>query len=201
MTISEHLVDFASIDRLFHQLGIDLDPAECHGSLCGLLCASGTISGSVWINQVLAGHLDLTETEKPPSQGQVEDADHRVLLNLYKETVGCLDDPEYRFSLLLPEDGEPLALRVEALARWCQGFLMGLGIGGLRDQSMLPDDSLEAIRDFVEISRLSRGEVSADNEDESAFAEIVEYVRMAVLMVYEELRPLRTARPNGAPVH
>jgi uncharacterized protein YgfB (UPF0149 family) len=57
------------------------------------------------------------------------------------------------------------------------------------------------MRDFVEISRLGHGDGDDGNEDETAFAEIAEYVRMAVLLVYEELRPLRTARPDGAPVH
>ena len=57
------------------------------------------------------------------------------------------------------------------------------------------------MRDFVEISRLGRGEDGEKEEDQAAFAEIVEYVRMAVLLVYEELRPLRAARPPDAPVH
>ena len=57
------------------------------------------------------------------------------------------------------------------------------------------------MRDFVEISRLSPGEGGDGNDDETAFAEVVEYVRMAVLLVYEELRPLRAARPADAPVH
>ena len=120
---------------------------------------------------------------------------------LYKEPAGQLDDPEFGFSLLLPDDTVPLAQRVESLALWCQGFLAGLGLGGLQDQSKLPGDSHEVMRDFVEISRLGHGDDGVTNEDEAAFAEIVEYVRMAVLLVYEELRPLRTVRPDGAPVH
>jgi uncharacterized protein YgfB (UPF0149 family) len=36
----EHVVDFEKIESLFHQLGLRLDPAECHGNLCGLLCAT-----------------------------------------------------------------------------------------------------------------------------------------------------------------
>jgi uncharacterized protein YgfB (UPF0149 family) len=184
MTGTEHLVDFASVDGLFHQLGLGLDAAECHGTLCGLLCASDTVKGSAWVNQVLSGRLDLPEEEAPPLQ------------------VGSHgDDPEYGFSLLLPDDDLPLAQRAESLSRWCQGFLAGLGLGGLQDQSKLPGDSSEVMRDFVEISRLGHGDGDDSNEDEAAFAEIVEYVRMAVLLVYEELRPLRTARPDGAPVH
>ena len=201
MSGAEHLIDFASIDDLFAQRGLDLDPAECHGSLCGLLCASDAVKGAAWVNQVLAGRLELPEAESPPLQGGAPGEGHALLLILYKETAGQLDDPEYGFSLLLPDDGAPLAQRVESLSHWCQGFLAGLGLGGLQDQSKLPGDSHEVMRDFVEISRLGHGEDGESNEDETAFAEIVEYVRMAALLVYEELRPLRTARPDGAPVH
>ncbi len=201
MTGAEHMVDFASVDGLFQQLGLGLDPAETHGTLCGLLCASDTVKGAAWVNQVLTGHLDLPEAEVPPLPGGSHGEEHALLLILYKETLGQLDDPEYGFSLLLPDDDVSLAQRVESLSRWCQGFLAGLGLGGLQDQSKLPGDSSEVMRDFVEISRLGHGDGDDGNEDETAFAEIAEYVRMAVLLVYEELRPLRTVRPDGAPVH
>jgi uncharacterized protein len=203
MSGTEHLIDFASIDRLFDQRGLGLDPAECHGSLCGLLCASATVTGAAWVNQVLAGRLDLSGAEALPRQDGAEgqDHDHTLLLTLYKNTVGNFDDPEYGFSPFLPDDDEPLTRRVEALSRWCQGFLLGLGLGGIQDLAKLPGDSHEVMRDFMEISRLGGGEAGDSNEDETAFAEIVEYVRMAALLVYEELRPLRAARPDGAPVH
>jgi yecA family protein len=201
MTVSEHLIDFARIDTLFRHLGLNLDAAECHGALCGLLCATDAVKGSAWVNQVLAGRLDLPEQEAPPVQSGAGDEDHTLLLILYKDTAGQLDDPEYGFALLLPDDDQPLPQRVEALSHWCQGFLLGLGLGGIKDRSGLPGDTHEVMQDFVEISRLSPGEPGAGNEDETAFAEVVEYVRMAVLLVYEELRPLRAARPADAPVH
>jgi len=201
MTGTEHLVDFESIDGLFARRGLDLDPAECHGSLCGLLCASDTVKGSAWVNQVLAGRLELPAADAQPLPGGAGDEDHAPLLILYKNTAGQLEDPEYGFSLLLPDDDVPLTQRVEALSHWCEGFLLGLGFGGVQDQAKLPGDSHEVMQDFVEISRLGHGEAGGSNEDEAAFAEIVEYVRMAALVVYEELRPLRAARPDGAQVH
>ena len=201
---TQHLIDFASIDKLFHGLGLGLDPAECHGSLCGLLCASDAVTGPVWVDRVLAGDPELPGVESPSAHGPGAAANYApaaLLLDLYKDTVEDLNDPEYGFSLLLPDDDEPLPQRVEELSRWCQGFLLGLGLGGVQEQTKLPGDSHEVMRDFAEISRLGGGEASESNEDEAAFAEIVEYVRMAVLLLYEELRSLRTARPDGAAVH
>ncbi len=198
---TEHLIDFESIDSVFARLGLMLDPAECHGSLCGMLCATDAITGSAWVNQILAGHLGLPAADTAPLPGGSGGEDHAALLILYKNTVGQLEDPEFGFSLLLPDDDAPLPKRVEALSHWCQGFLLGLGLGGVQDQAKLPGESHEVMQDFVEISRLGHGSAGGDNEDENAFAEIEEYVRMAALVVYEELRPLRAARPDGAQVH
>jgi len=201
MSGSEHVVDFARITTVFRDLGLSLDPAECHGSLCGLLCATDTVQGAAWVNQILADKLGLPEPEAAPHPNGAAGEERTLLLILYKETAGQLDDPEYGFSPLLPDDEQPLDQRVEALSRWCQGFLLGLGLGGVQEQSGLSGDSHEVMRDFVEITRLGQGEDGENEEDQAAFAEIVEYVRMAVLLVYEELRPLRAARPPDAPVH
>lgn len=201
MSGSEHVVDFAHITTLFRRLGLSLDPAECHGSLCGLLCATDSVKGAAWVKQVLADRLGLPDEEVSPVHNTVDGEGRTLLLILYKDTAEQLDDPEFGFSLLLPDDDAPLIQRVEALSRWCQGFLLGLGLGGVQEQSGLPGESHEVMRDFVEISRLGHGEGGDNEEDETAFAEIAEYVRMAVLLLYEELRPLRAARPDGAPVH
>lgn len=201
MSGSEHVVDFSNIAELFDRLGLALDPAECHGNLCGLLCATESVKGSAWVTQVLSGQLAFPEGEALPLPGNAEGQERTLLLILYKDTAEQLEDPEYGFSLLQPDDDQPLRQRVEALSHWCQGFLLGLGLGGVREESGLPGDSNEVIRDFVEISRLGQGESGEGDDDEAAYAEIVEYVRMAVLLVYEELRPLRAARPEGMPVH
>lgn len=201
MSVPEHVVDFASIAALFQHLGLSLDPAECHGSLCGILCATEAVKAAAWANQVLAGQLDLPVSEFATPQNQADGEGRTLLLMLYKDTAAQLEDPEYGFSLLLPDDDQALRQRVESLSRWCQGYLLGLSLGGVREQTGLPGESHDVMRDFVEISRLGHGESGGDEEDETAFAEIVEYVRMAVLLVYEELRPLRAVRPEGAPVH
>jgi len=199
MTGQEPQLDFEHIDILFRRLGLAADPADCHGSLCGLLCAMDMGQGTAWVNQVLTGQWGLAEAEAAQQAADGETRD--LLLSLYEETAAQLDDPEYGFSPLLPDDDVPLAQRVAALSRWCQGFLLGLGLGGVKEQSGLSEDSREVLQDFVEISRLGSGEGGEGDEDETAYVEIVEYVRMAALLIYEELRPLRAPRPKGSPVH
>lgn len=183
-------LDYAAYTNLFQQLG--LLPAECHGGLAGLLCATDTIDGEQWTQELLAQRT----TDATPQVGDEATA----LRRLYEHTVDGLEDVDYGFTLLLPDEEQPLHERAEALSQWCQGFLWGLGLGGIQEQAKLPGDVNEVMQDMAEISRLNFAAATGSN-DETAYAEIVEYVRMAVLLIYEELRLLRGARPDGNAVH
>ena len=100
---------------------------------------------------------------------------------------------------MLPDDDEPLEERVEALGIWCQGFVYGLAAGGIQEGADLPEDSDEIIKDILEISRAGYAidddaVVDINEDDEEAFMEVCEYVRMGVLLVYEELQPLQSSQ-------
>jgi uncharacterized protein YgfB (UPF0149 family) len=114
-------------------------------------------------------------------------------VGLHRSTQEQLNDAEAGFELLLPDDEVRLAERSEALASWCQGFTFGLVAGGLKEGADLPQDSRELIRDLVEIARLGHEESEGDDEDEEAYMQLSEYVRMAVLLINEELQPLKPA--------
>ena len=113
----------------------------------------------------------------------------RQLQALYEATVTELNSHEIDFELLLPGDAESLQERAESLGSWCSGFLSGLGMGGLPAQDELPDDVRELLNDLSEISRVDF-EVDAHGEDELvAFEEVVEYIRVGVLFLHDELQP------------
>ncbi len=107
------------------------------------------------------------------------------------------------FELLLPEDAQPLDARTAALAQWCQGFLYGLGASAIQDASGLPGEVGEIVRDFVgDHTRRGRRAIRATESNESAYAELVEFVRVGVQLLFEELGPLRDQPgPPGAPLH
>jgi uncharacterized protein len=192
--------DISQIEILFRRLDLAIGPAECHGTLCGMLCANNHVNGAAWAAQILGGNLE------PPSvvvEMPVEESDsegRRLLVALFVYTVEQLEDPNYGFALLLPGDEHALKERAQALSMWCQGFLLGLGLGGVQNQVQLPGGSNEVMRDLVEISKLDHGDGEGDDE-EAAYAEIVEYVRMAVLLIYEEFRPLRAIHPKDGMLH
>jgi uncharacterized protein YgfB (UPF0149 family) len=78
-------------------------------------------------------------------------------------------------------------VRVQALAEWCQGFLVGFGTGVKANELEFSDEAQEVLRDLVEISKVDPDrEETPEEEDEVALNELEEYVRTAVMMLYSE---------------
>ncbi len=159
--------------------------AELHGGVCGALCAGGVPAAKRWL-------LDALEDEQLAAS-PVKLADD--LEALIDTSAKMLDGEELEFEPLLPDDDAPLAEQVEALAAWCQGFLSGVGStapAAVRD-SAEGNAIAEILRDFAEISRagLSDEEAAGQSQPDFALAEIHEYVRVSVALVFVELGPLR----------
>jgi uncharacterized protein YgfB (UPF0149 family) len=114
----------------------------------------------------------------------------RQLMALHTGILRQLNDDAFGFDLLLPDDEAPLSLRTEALSQWCGGFLYGLALGGFREGTEMPETVSEVMKDFYEISHARFAYEATDDADEAAYMEIVEYVRMSVLLLHEELLPL-----------
>lgn len=162
----------------------ETDAAECHGVICGMICAAGTAD----VAKVLAHLLGEGNTLSAAAREC-----HASLEQVYTESLLHLNDGDLELRLMLPEDDAPLIDRATELVRWCQGFLFGMGMGGLQEQAGLPEPVDEIIRDFYEIASTRYDCEVPDEVDESAYAEIVEYVRMSTLLVHEELQPQMTS--------
>jgi len=160
--------------------------AELHGGVSGAVCAGGAMAARRWLR-------DLLDDEQLAAASPAALADH--LEEVVATTVKMLDDGELKFEPLLPTDDAPLAEQVEALAAWCQGFLSGVGstAPGAAGRATARDAVGEILRDFGEISRagLSEDEAEGRGQPDFALAEIHEYVRVSVLIVFEELGPER----------
>ena len=87
-----------------------------------------------------------------------------------------------------------MSSRTEALSQWCAGFLYGLALGGFREDVEMPGDVTEVMKDIYEISRARFAYEDPQEADETAYMEIVEYVRMSTLLLYEELQPVEATR-------
>lgn len=179
----EHWSDF------FYQLGAICGPAELQGALVGVLAGGQRLSHSQW--QVVArDFMDLPEPEVNPEKTGAINA-------LYDLVLLALEDGDYQFRLLLPDDVLPLTPRIEALSQWCEGFLHGLGTAGEERLASLDTDSQEALEDIAQIAQLQINEKESE-ENEVYFAELVEYIRMAVLAIFDALAPQQDLPPTGA---
>lgn len=174
---------YEKFEDSLRRAGADLYPAEAHGLLCGLLCAAAPVAADPWIDQVLG------ETE----DGDVLVAECRTtLLALHEVTSAQIEDEELDFALVLPGDDATLGTRAVALGDWCQSFVYGLAASGVgAGGEKLPGDAGELLSDLVEISRAGLGEDDDLEEEEAAYAELEEYVRVGVLLINEELRGKR----------
>ena len=172
-------IRFKDFEDVLATAGGLADAAEAHGSLCGALCSVAPYRMQDWVNEILPDGAALSEE----SAAMIE--------RVYTETATSFGEQGMEFEPLLPDDDQPLNGRANALALWCTGFLYGLGAGYSSDLAALNGDVGEIVRDFTEISRATGDDSEGDESNEQAYAELVEFIRVAAQVVFEELLPLR----------
>ena len=176
----DDLPDHDDLQRVLEDLESLNSASETHGALCGLLVARG-VEQDAWLRHLLSGVEDV-----PPDVLQTETG--ALLQQLYRATVLQLNDPEFGFRLLLPADEAALAERADALAQWCEGFVYALGLGGLEESALGDEDLREFLSNMTEISHATAEQDDDDDEGEQAYVELVEYVRMGILLASTELQ-------------
>ena len=170
---------YQSLAEELTDAGVLQSPAELHGGICGVMCVGGVGAADRWLDQCL-------DEWQPQASGDVGDA----LRELEHDTWRMLSAAEMAFEPLLPDEDRPLDEQVRALASWCHGFLAGLGFGGLkepREPSVANEAVAEITKDFSEISRAALADDEADDPRQAGFAlaELKEYVRVSVQLVFE----------------
>ncbi|MFC1685231.1 UPF0149 family protein [Pseudomonadota bacterium] len=178
-------LNYDQTDRRLAKAGIDSSLAEVHGLLCGLLCAAQGDVRQRWLSELISEQ----EADSPAMQ-----ACSQSLVELYNHSLSALQDPELGFTPLLPDEEQPLQQRTEGLVEWCQSFLYGIGLSGAKLDKELSDQGHEAIRDMTEITHLDTGSMEESEDDEQALFELEEFIRVAVLMLREELAASRERR-------
>jgi len=173
-------LEYHDVAETLRRASVSVDAADCQGLLCGLICAAGFADQKIWVAEIFEAYdpKDLLQAEA-----------YRLLQKLYEETLIRLNSPELDFELLLPDDEDALCERTESLANWCGGFLSGLGMGGVPAQDQLSDEVAELLGDLSQISTVDFDLDDPDEEELVAFEEVVEYVRIGVLFIHEELQP------------
>ncbi len=173
-------INYDDVSAALRRVSAALDAADCHGLLCGLICAAGFADQKIWVAEVFEAYdpKDLLQAET-----------YRLLQKLYEDTLVRLNSPGLDFELMLPDAEAHLCERTESLANWCSAFLSGLGMGGLPAQEELSEEIAELLADLSQISRVDCDPEGGDEEDQFAFEEVAEYVRVGVLVIHDEMQP------------
>lgn len=167
--------------------------AEAHGTLCGLMCIAADDLPDAWIQNTLAD-----------AGAAADDADAHTrqrLAALYQATSDLLSGTQFEFEMFLPGDEIQLGLRADALGRWCQGFLYGLAVRGVKTFEELPEELREILEDMSQITEAQFADGEGEEEGENAYANLVEYVRVGVQLVYDVLNPPEADTLRPAQLH
>lgn len=165
---------FDSLEGLLKRWNANVGAAELHGNLCGWLCGGTETEIERW--QTRLG------MEQALGQASSDDAE-RVLDTLARVSWSQLENESFDFQPLLPPDSDAISKRTDALLSWSAGFLGGLGLAGYQ-----PSPKDEGCAEFLDdLNRIARSEIEMRDdpeEDEAAYAELVEFLRMGALMVH-----------------
>ncbi|MDJ0711887.1 MAG: UPF0149 family protein [Woeseiaceae bacterium] len=180
-------VGFDELDEALRRCGASWDAAQTHGLLTGRLAVAGVPAGPNWLLQVLEG---TNEADALRAECQAK------LDILYQGTYWHLSERLSEFEPLLPDDDASAEDRTLAMAHWCEGFLHGLVSDqhpqALKDR-LAAEPLSDIIRDMLQITRAGVDEDSDEEANEAAYAELVEYLRVAAQLAYEELADIRHA--------
>jgi len=185
---------FDEVAEVLRDFGDAAPAAEIHGHFCGLACMLGPAAGPLWANTILAD----ADPGRAPGP-----ALRSVLENLAATSWNALNEGDMGLRLLLPADDCLLSERADGLASWCAGFLHGLGTGdssGEHRAVLKAGATGDILADFAELTRASVSDDEAGEDGEVAYAELVEFVRVSVQLVFEELQQIRST-PADARTH
>ncbi|MBX2869928.1 MAG: UPF0149 family protein [Acidiferrobacterales bacterium] len=155
--------------------------SEAHGLLAGLACA-GITAETVRTRAYLLQLSDATHVE--------------MLEGMFSLTLRELGDSGFGFNLMLPDDSQSLAERLDGISDWCQGFLQG----ALHENASLLQNAgsevEEAFNDILEIGHL---ELDPDIDAAAAdgqLLELQEFLRVAVQLIFDTLQPATAELPS-----
>ena len=178
-------VTYDVLEGVLKSCGAGWDAAQTHGLLTGRLAIAGVPAGPDWLLQVLEGTDEANALRQECQQ---------ILDSLYQSTYWQLSERLSEFEPLLPGDEDDVAQRAVALGHWCEGFLHGIVSAKQGDalrERLGAEPLSDIIKDMLQITRVGLDDESDEEDNESAYVELVEYVRVAAQLCYEELADVR----------
>ena len=164
--------------------------SEAHGLLTGLACRGITATE-------IRNRMHLFQFS--------EDEDTTLLEGLFELILRDLDSSAPTFDLLLGGDEEHIVVRVDEIASWCGGYVQGFchdGDSAIMEQSAEVQEIIQDIMDICGMEVDLTNSVSHDlEEEEKAFAEVEEYLRVGVQIIFDETTGFKKKDPVSEQIH
>lgn len=175
---------FDQLEDLFYQLSAKASASGFHGFLCGRLSC-----GSVQLDDLVNSSTQWLGLEEDSAQ-----AARSPLEDFFQSTLNDLTDISFLFKPLLPDDELPLPERLLAVGEWCSNYLSGLG-EGMGEEFEVSQDGKEALQDIAAIAQIS-SDLEVDKDGEQDYMELVEFIRIAVQLIFSDLVPEMDQQAN-----
>ncbi|AMQ26536.1 TPA: UPF0149 family protein [Legionella pneumophila] len=173
---SLHLPKYDDFVESISVLALTMSGSELHGIMCGYLCAGADSQGEAYIRALLNNKKDEQSRNALLSMFSVFSISQQQMNNF-----------DFEFEMLLPDDDESLVTRAQAFSEWCEGFTQGLTIAGVGMEQFYEEESQDALQHLMEFAELDCETLEVGEEDERALMEVSEYTRMAVLRLHSDL--------------
>lgn len=177
---------YDELSSLYERIGIDTNAAETHGIVTGLVCSGADRDSMQDALYLIVGSERLSDN--------LSQAVSQVLVEMYDAILRSFNNDNFDYELVLPHDDAGMGERTDAVASWCQGFVLGLLQNEDISVDSLPQDTAEIVRDIMAIAEVeSLTEMVDDDEqtesEDRSLTEIEQYIRAGAQLVYEELNP------------
>ena len=184
--MSSNKIHFSQIEAAASLDGVEIHPSEVHGTIIGAL-SNHLKSGQ----KPDLGKLLLNEENAVKGKAFGD-----LLHELYRENADTLFEGGEKFELMLADDEQALDTRTESLALWCRGYMLGLLYNDAFSIDQLSENGAEIARDILAISEAESG-TADDTEEDWALAELEEYVKVGVQLIFEFIYSERATEAPG----
>ena len=152
--------------------------SEAHGVLCALFSFGADVNFTAWSDSLMTKSIE--------DGDMIAISALKTLKKLYDSTKKEFDEKSLTLDLFIPNDEENLSHRAEGLTYWIRGFLSGVGLFGLDYENSKSKEIKEAIKDLMQISYMDYESLDDSETSEEDFMELVEYTKVAVLLIESE---------------
>lgn len=137
--------------------------SELHGLLMGIVTVAQAPTGEEW------QHILQQLAFEPLSDEALQ-----LLTDEGEDAAAALEDDTLDYMPMLPDDQHLLEERVQALADWCNGVVLGFGLAS----GQLRPDEAELLQDLQEVAAVEFESDDNDEDGEAGYADLLEFVRL-----------------------